>query len=118
MVINTDPSSQQHTIVVVCIVCPVVTSLFVAIRVWTRTFISHWIGWDDCKLTTSPFPSGLALTHYRCCFGYLGKYFLLLAFAYCSPTHEIETALLYSLQRSDWIRCFLSLFYKLIAHQV
>lgn len=50
MVINTDPSSQQHAIVVVCIVSPILSSLFVAIRVWTRTFISHSVSWDDCKL--------------------------------------------------------------------
>lgn len=50
MVINTDPSSQQHAIVVVCIVSPIVSSLFVAIRVWTRAFVSSSIGWDDCKL--------------------------------------------------------------------
>ncbi|KAF6240495.1 hypothetical protein HO173_001163 [Letharia columbiana] len=47
MVINTDPSSQQHAIVVVCIVSPIVSSLFVAIRVWTRAFVSSSIGWDD-----------------------------------------------------------------------
>ena len=50
MTINTDPSTQQHAIVVVCIVSPIVSSLFVAIRVWTRTFVTHSIGWDDCKL--------------------------------------------------------------------
>lgn len=49
MVINTDPSSQQHAIVVVCIVASIVSSLFVAIRVWTRTFVSHSMSWDDCK---------------------------------------------------------------------
>lgn len=60
MVINTDPSSQQHTIVLVCIVSPIVTSLFVAIRVWTRTFVSHWVGWDDY----------VALITWLCCIGY------------------------------------------------
>ena len=50
MVINANPSTQQHTIVLVCIVAPVFSSLFAAIRVWTRIFILRSIGWDDCKL--------------------------------------------------------------------
>lgn len=50
MVINTDPSAQQRTIVVVCIVAPIISSLFAAIRIWTRIFITHSIGRDDCKL--------------------------------------------------------------------
>lgn len=50
MVVNTDPSTQQHAVVIVCIVSPIVSSLFVAIRVWTRTSISHSVSWDDCKL--------------------------------------------------------------------
>ena len=51
MVINTDPSTQQHTIVVVCIVSPIFSSIFVAIRLWTKSFITHSLGWDDCKLS-------------------------------------------------------------------
>ena len=50
MVINTDPSSQQHTIVIVCIVSPIISSIFVAIRLWTKSFITRSVGWDDCKL--------------------------------------------------------------------
>ena len=73
MVINTDPSSQQHAIVIVCIVSPIVTSLFVAIRIWTRIFVTNSIGWDDCKLPRLRF-SGLALTRQRRCLDYLGKY--------------------------------------------
>ena len=49
MVINTNPSTQQHTIVLVCIVAPIFSTLFAAIRIWTRIFIVHSIGWDDCK---------------------------------------------------------------------
>ena len=50
MTINTDHSTQQHTIVVVCIVSPVISSLFVAMRLWTRAFVTHPLGKDDCKL--------------------------------------------------------------------
>ena len=50
MVVNTDPSTQQHAIVVVCIVAPIICTLFVAMRIWTRIFVSYSIiGWDDCK---------------------------------------------------------------------
>ena len=50
MAIDTDPSTQQHAIVVVCIVAPTICTLFVAMRIWTRIFVSHSIiGWDDCK---------------------------------------------------------------------
>ena len=50
MAIDIDPSTQQHAIVVVCIVAPTICTLFVAMRIWTRIFVSHSvIGWDDCK---------------------------------------------------------------------
>ena len=52
MVISSDPSTQQHAIVVVCIASSIVSTIFVAIRMWTRAFIIHSIGWDDCKLAT------------------------------------------------------------------
>ena len=51
MAIDTDPSTQQHAIVIVSIVAPIVTTLFVAIRLWTRTFVTHSVGYDDCKLS-------------------------------------------------------------------
>ena len=54
MVINTDPSTQQQAIVTVCIVSSIVSCLFVAIRIWTRAFITHSLGWDDCKLAAPP----------------------------------------------------------------
>lgn len=41
-------TSRAHAIVVTCIVAPIITSLFVLIRVWTRTFVSRSAGWDDC----------------------------------------------------------------------
>lgn len=50
MVVNTDPSSQQHAIVVTCIVCPIVSGAFVVIRGWTRTLITRTVGWNDCEL--------------------------------------------------------------------
>ena len=49
MVVNTDPSSQQHAIVVTAIVCPIISGLFVLIRMWTRTLITRTVGWNDCE---------------------------------------------------------------------
>ena len=69
MAIDTDPSTQQHTILVVCIVSPIFSSLFVAMRLWTRAFVTHSLGKDDCKLPR-------------------------LCFLVASPSHFIDTALL------------------------
>lgn len=46
MVVNTDHSTQQHAIVIVCIVAPSLCSLFVAMRIWTRIIRSS-MSWDD-----------------------------------------------------------------------
>ena len=73
MVVDTDPSTQQHAIVVVCIVAPTICTLFVAMRIWTRIFVSHSIiGWDDCEFTR-PFLVVLSLTRYRCCNRHVGQ---------------------------------------------
>lgn len=63
MVVNTDPSTQQHAIVVVCIVAPIICTLFVAMRIWTRIFVSHSIiGWDDCELPRLCLHPGLRIS--------------------------------------------------------
>lgn len=59
MVINTDLPNQQQTIVVVCIASSIVTSVFVAFRIWTRVFIIHSVGSDDCELSRLRFFSNL-----------------------------------------------------------
>lgn len=79
MVVDTDPSTQQHAIVVVCIVAPTICTLFVAMRIWTRIFVSHSIiGWDDCKLPRLFFDC-LSLTRYRCWNCHIGQYIPVLA---------------------------------------
>lgn len=76
MAINTDPSTHQQAIVIVCIVSPVVACLFVGIRIWTRAFVLHSVGWDDCKLVT-PSVSLRACSHtYRSCPDNFGNYVL------------------------------------------
>ena len=63
MVVDTDPSTQQHAIVVVCIVAPIICTLFVAMRIWTRIFVSHSIiGWDDCELPRLCLHPGLRMS--------------------------------------------------------
>ncbi|MCJ1438481.1 hypothetical protein MMC27_007871 [Xylographa pallens] len=45
---SNDPSeSRAHLIVVVSIVAPCVTTVFIAARIWTRAFILKSLGWDD-----------------------------------------------------------------------
>lgn len=85
MVINTDPSTQQHTIVIVCIVSSVVSSLFVAIRIWTRAFVNHSVGRDDCKLAARLPLYGLTLILDRSCSNYFGNYVLVPALILSIP---------------------------------
>ena len=87
MAVDTDPSTQQHTIIVVCIVSPVVCSLLVAIRIWTRAFVTHSVGLDDCKLFDFS-PRGIALMHQRYRDSYFSEYL---------PT--LASNLVYSLKR-------------------
>ena len=57
MAVNPDPDSHAHEIVVAAVVAPIVTTLFVIMRVLTRKFVTRALGWDDCKsslLTRSP----------------------------------------------------------------
>ena len=77
MTIDTDPSTQQHTIVVVCIVSPIVSSLFVAMRLWTRAFVTHSLGKDDCKLPRLCFLDALPSHVIRYCFSYFGEHWTL-----------------------------------------
>lgn len=32
-------------------VCLFLVTFFMAVRMYTRAFISHWLSWDDCKLS-------------------------------------------------------------------
>ena len=95
MVINTNPSTQQHTIVVVCIVAPIFSSLFTAIRICTRIFITHSIGRDDCKLSHL-FLFKASLSHNTDA-SLVTLVMLALAITHCSLTNEIRIAILHSL---------------------
>ena len=87
MAINTNPSTLQHTIVVVCIVAPICSSLFAAIRVWTRVFIVHSVGWDDCRLSHLSLLK-TSLSH-SIDAAIVTVVILTPAFAHCSRTNEI-----------------------------
>lgn len=43
-----DSSSHAQVVVTACIVLPILSSVFVVVRIWTRQFITHSLGWDDC----------------------------------------------------------------------
>ena len=48
--------SRAHEIVVTCIVCSIITTVFVLTRLYTRCFINRSMGWDDyVALLTLPF---------------------------------------------------------------
>ena len=50
------PESRAHLIIIVSIVAPCVTTIFVAARIWTRAFILRSLGWDDyISLISLPF---------------------------------------------------------------
>ncbi|MCJ1385615.1 hypothetical protein MMC17_008738 [Xylographa soralifera] len=49
------PESRAHLIVVVSIVAPCITTVFIAARIWTRAFLLKSLGWDDyISLITLP----------------------------------------------------------------
>ena len=48
MEVNHRDSNYAHAFVVTSIVAPVITVVFVSLRVWTRVFVTHSLGWDDC----------------------------------------------------------------------
>ena len=100
MVINTNPSTQQHTIVVVCIAAPVFSSLFAAIRIWTRMFITHSIGWDDCKLAHLSLLKA-SLSH-SVDAAIVTLVMLTPAITHYSLTKAIRAAILHSFQYSRW----------------
>ena len=49
MAVDIGDSSRAHTIVRACVVLPVLTFVFIVLRIWSRVFVLHSLGWDDCK---------------------------------------------------------------------
>ena len=48
--------SRAHEIVVTCIVCSILSTVFVLVRTYTRCFINRSLGWDDyIAIITLPF---------------------------------------------------------------
>ncbi|KAL8906327.1 MAG: hypothetical protein Q9207_002102 [Kuettlingeria erythrocarpa] len=43
-----NPRSQETANIILHTICLVLTTLFLVMRLYTRHFISHWLGWDDC----------------------------------------------------------------------
>lgn len=40
--------SRAHDIIVTCITCCILTTLFVSVRIYTRIVVNRSVGWDDC----------------------------------------------------------------------
>ena len=57
--------SRAHGIIVAAVVCSVFSTLFVAVRIWTRLFVNRAVGWDDCISPCLPLDDD-QLTPYRC----------------------------------------------------
>lgn len=49
MAVKVEGSSHAHVVVMACLILPAVSIVCVMIRVWTRYFVSHALGWDDCR---------------------------------------------------------------------
>lgn len=49
MAVDVGESHRAHTIVTACVVLPVLTLVFIVLRIWSRLFVLHSLGWDDCK---------------------------------------------------------------------
>jgi hypothetical protein len=47
-----NPDSQDTATIVLHTVCLTLTTFFIVMRVYTRHFISLWLGWDDCELAS------------------------------------------------------------------
>lgn len=39
--------SRARDIIITCIICPIIATVIVFIRVWTRVVVTHNLGWDD-----------------------------------------------------------------------
>ena len=63
--------SRAHGIIVAAIVCSIFSTLFVAVRIWTRLFVNRAVGWDDCILPCLLFEVD-QLIIYRCSCHYTG----------------------------------------------
>lgn len=48
IMVKVDSSSHAMVVVTACIVLPILSSVFMVLRIWTRHFVSHSLGWDDC----------------------------------------------------------------------
>ena len=63
--------SRAHGIIVAAIVCSIFSTLFVAVRIWTRAFVNRAVGWDDC-ISPCLLLDEDQLTPYRCSCHYTG----------------------------------------------
>lgn len=48
MAISTEVESRGPAIVIVAIISPIISGIFVALRVYTRAFLVKAMWWEDC----------------------------------------------------------------------
>lgn len=48
MAVKVEHSSHDHVVVMACLILPIIALICVIIRIWTRFFVSHSLGYDDC----------------------------------------------------------------------
>lgn len=53
MAVKTDESSHARVVITACMVVPVTSLVFLALRLWTKIFVSRAVGRDDCKKLSS-----------------------------------------------------------------
>ena len=41
--------SHGHAIVVTATIAPIISAVFVGLRIYARAFLAHALGWDDCE---------------------------------------------------------------------
>jgi len=63
MPVNVGPSDRSRSIVATSIVLPILTTIFVAIRLLVRFFVLHSLGWDDCGLQSPESSSWANVLH-------------------------------------------------------
>ena len=53
MAVSKEVESRGPAIVIVAIILPIISGLFVALRIYTRMFLIEAMGWEDCEFSKS-----------------------------------------------------------------
>ncbi len=53
MAVGEEVESRGPAIFVVAIVSPIISGIFIALRIYTRAFVVNVMGWEDCEYSKS-----------------------------------------------------------------